>query len=324
MNPTWIKRCGVVGLLAAATFIGCAPPEPDQDAILWYFRSARVDGEVRRVWPAGQAYVDKVLTTWAELQQELDALREVTTVNSLWREDDPRWFDTELVVEHTRELIELNEARKPKRALLLEQLEEAVNDVPDAPGLNAAAAKKAFAELAWEALSGKGTDLRATVEDLEGLVADRLRLYRAVAAQGDTFDGGDFPAVHDVLRRKLRERRSAFIDAAADEIASINERMKTIDKRQERDEYSYLFWYRTHLRESLQAIPKGLYQRAAKARAELEELRETAEAAAKPDPQRARKIAHLEALIPDLEADREALQARIDPIIASTEASQEE
>ena len=65
----WIGCCGLLAIGAAS---GCRPQlEPDEDAILYYFRNARVDGEVRRAWPEGQRYVDTVLAADAALWIEI-------------------------------------------------------------------------------------------------------------------------------------------------------------------------------------------------------------------------------------------------------------
>ena len=45
----------VTVLALAGALTGCRPELPaDSDAILYYLRNARVQGEVKRAWPEGQ------------------------------------------------------------------------------------------------------------------------------------------------------------------------------------------------------------------------------------------------------------------------------
>ncbi|MEE8465151.1 MAG: hypothetical protein V3S68_01650, partial [Dehalococcoidia bacterium] len=79
--------------LTAGLAGGCSPQlAPDEDALLYYFRNARLlhfssgksDGRVRRLWDRGQEYADTVLKADAQLQKKLNPLRELSTPLSLW------------------------------------------------------------------------------------------------------------------------------------------------------------------------------------------------------------------------------------------------
>jgi hypothetical protein len=90
----WQRAFVLMSCLAVAAAAGCRPQlAPDPDAVLYYFRDARVQGEVKRVWPEGQTYVDNVLSADAKLQAALKPLLVWQTPESLWPREDPRWQD---------------------------------------------------------------------------------------------------------------------------------------------------------------------------------------------------------------------------------------
>jgi len=180
-RPPW-GLCLLV-LLASA---GCRPKLPvDPDGILYYLRNARVQGEVRRLWPEGQRYVDSVLRADAQLMKELNALLTWQRPDNLWPPDDPRWQDTAALsktLETLRELV----AKSASRQARLENLKSRVSAVPpDLP----AERQAGFVEEVWQALAligpGLGKDVRAALPELEQGVQEFIALFETAAAQAE-------------------------------------------------------------------------------------------------------------------------------------------
>jgi hypothetical protein len=118
-------------LIAACAAAGCRPQlQPDPDAVLYYFRNARVQGEVKRVWPEGQQYVDAVLKADGKLQKELGKLGPWQSPESLWPRDDPQWRDPNAVKKQIGELTKLvrDVAQERKKVRADAQAAIATND----------------------------------------------------------------------------------------------------------------------------------------------------------------------------------------------------
>lgn len=320
------RALGVSGLvLAAAMLPGCSPPPPSEEAILWYFRNVPIHGEVRRVWPAGQAYVDKVLKAHAAVMKSLEPLAAQTTPLSLWPIDDPRWQDAQAVKRHTSELEELAIGARHRRDVLLGELEEALRATPEGLELDTPEAKEAFLERAWAALSPPGGELHALRATLEVYIDERLALYRMVRDDGAARNTQAFAAAHRALEAEFRAAREGSIALAEERLDEIGRRLASLNKRQERDEYGTLFWEQKYHRDLLQDIPKRVYAARETARKELARLRKQAP----PQKPEARtryeaRVAFLEAQIERLAAEHEALKKRIGKLIKPADVATDE
>jgi hypothetical protein len=287
-------------LVGAVWFGGCSlAPPPSEEGVLWYLRNARVEGRVRRIWPAGQAYVDRILSLDAELTRARARLAVWTADTSLWGKDDPRWADPEAIDAHLEELEEVLDGEAHARRQQLRKLSEAIGEVPDSLPLGDAAAREAFEARVWAALAVDGVPLEDAVAELEALVARRRVLYEAARAGLDE-------AQHAALLRSMIERRDRFIAYAAERLAEIASREQQIDKRDTRDEFDGLFDERKYLRDALLDIPKHYYARAEEARAAL--LR-AEQAGATSD------VAVLAARVRKLEQQQQATRERVDAIL---------
>jgi len=323
----------VFTILAACLTAGCEPQlGHSEEAILSYFRNSRVNGGVRRAWPEGQAYVDRVLKADAKLQTEFAALRELQAVHSLWHREGPRWRDAEALGKRVADLTKLVETPETDREKLLGELGDAVKELPAGLEL-AAAGEPAFVQGVWNTLAMPGTelgmDVREVLPQLEEPVRLHLRLAKDVQGAAEDFDAARkglafkdaaFQArideQYDALERLLRERREAFLKYAEQELAACRARLETIDRRAERLDYEYLTNRETYLRDELEAMPKRLAAMIDNADEELEKLEREAERA-KPHEQAAlnAKIAFTEQHIERLTVEREQLQACIAPLV---------
>jgi hypothetical protein len=177
-----LPTCGFCVLLLVGA--GCRPKLPvDPDGILYYFRNARVQGEVRRVWPEGQHYVDSVLRADAQLMKELNALLAWQRPDSLWLRDDPRWQDTAALGD-TLETLRGLVAKSASRQERLETLRSRISAVP--PELPAER-QAGFVEEVWQALAltgpGLGKDVRAALPELEQGVQEFVALFETAMAE---------------------------------------------------------------------------------------------------------------------------------------------
>ena len=328
---TLLAGLGVLTAVCATS--GCKPQlPPGEDAILSYFRSARVGGGVRRAWPEGQAYVDGVLEIDAKLQKELKLLREFQDVHSLWPREDPRWQESKELADHTDDLYRLVDGHGPEREILFRRLGEAVNEVPASLSL-AGDEKARFLERVWAALvlpgTGLGVDLCEAIPRLEEPARLHLKLARAVQAAADDFDPDQSGLVfketarqeqidqrYGALERLLHEHREAFLKHAEQRIGACRERLKTIDKGAEKLEYEYLNDQEKYLRDELEALSKQLTAMIDAAKSALPNYEKDARRA-KPQ-QKAEleaKIGFTRQRIEQLAAEKEELTARIAPIV---------
>ncbi len=323
----------VFAMVAACLTAGCEPQlGHSEEALLSYFRNARVNGGVRRAWPEGQEYLNKVLKADAKLQTEFAALREFEAAHSLWHREDPRWRDAEVLGKRVADLAKLVEAPEANREELLQKLEVAVSELPAGLGLTTGG-ESAFIERVWDALAMPGTelgmDVRNVLPRLEEPARLHLRLARDVQGAAEDFDAAGkglafkdaarqapIDAQYDALERLLRERREAFLKYAEQELATCRARLKDIDKRAEKLDYEYLTNWETYLRDELEAIPKTLAAMIEKAREELEKLENEAKAS-EGDEKAAldAKIAFTEQHIERLTAEHKELQGCIAPLV---------
>jgi hypothetical protein len=259
--------------------------------------------------------VDNVLKAHAAVMKSLAPLEKRTTVLSLWPTDDPRWQDAKALKRHTDELNELSIGSRHERDVLLQELKEKLQAVPDGLALDTPEKKAAFVEKAWDALSPPGSELLAARATLEAQIAERLKLYQMMR------DTPEFSEAHRTLDAEFRAAREASIALAETRMAEINQRLDGLNKRKERDEYSTLFCEQRHHKKILENIPKTVYAAREAAEKKLVQLQEQvppkdAKARARHEAQ----IAFLEAQIKRLTADHAALKDRIAKLLNRNKA----
>jgi len=200
------KRWPIAGMmLAVLTLIssnGCSPPQPDADELILYVKSARVHAKVRRQWPEGQAYVDKVMAADAEVRESLDALVAVSRGDDLLGPDEGEWRSEEVLRSKIEDLEQmLGEEATTERADALKALHDAVAAVP--AGVSGA---EAFQAQLWQALEWERAGLDELETKLVPVVEQHLALYRAAleavknAGSQEGEDTADSPAMDDAVR----------------------------------------------------------------------------------------------------------------------------
>ena len=270
---TDLSRSLWAGLCVVPAFLvfGCSPPPPSEEAVLYYLRGARIHGGVRRAWPEGQAYVDRVLKADAKLQKELGLLREVVTPLSVWDRGDPRWQDKAAVTAQVAELTGLQQEHGVLRAQALQELADAINKVPKDLPLKPPGNTATFIEAAWKALAIDEVPLREYVSRLESLVAMRLAPYQAVLAAADQWDASrtglkfkdaarqaQVDAQFAAFQKAVAGRQPAFIALAERRLAEIADRLKVVSREGARWEYDALGDERNYWRHELEAISKEM------------------------------------------------------------------
>ncbi len=165
---------------------GCRPELPaDKEAVLRYLRAARINGEVRRLWPEGQAYVDAVLKADADLTKTYASLLAYADVRQLWSRDNPQWCDADAVQKKADELAVAAETGGVERMSARRALEDAIRKVP--PGLNLTGdAKREFVEQVRGALAVDDLALRDFITQLENRAKALLIVYGTAAPHADT------------------------------------------------------------------------------------------------------------------------------------------
>ncbi len=326
----------VTVLALAGALTGCRPELPaDSDAILYYLRNARVQGEVKRAWPEGQKYVDDVLRADAKLQRELNALLAWQNVDTLWDPADPRWQDPNAVAGQMSELTKLLGEGHTKRQELLDGLQKTIAEVP--PSLNLAGDRQAtFIEQVWQALGlpgpGLDADVRQSLTGLEEAPQAHQRLLKLVqesAAKPDpqaktlAFDDParrqQFTQAYGDVQALLQQRRAEFVRRA--EVGLTAPRPSGQDDRAPR----HHTYRRAYLRKQLEAAVKNLATALERARAELKQAEKQAGAPAPADAkQRAsaeRQVEFLKGHTVNLEQRWTALKARVDEILKKSKAA---
>jgi hypothetical protein len=319
-----ILTCCCVGMLIGLT-AGCKSRlQPDEESVLYYFRAAAIHGKVRRVWPQGQAYVDKVLAAWARLQEGLEGLKACESTHSLWLPQDPRWRDAKTLSDRVGELAEIIDGGRPAREQSLRGLKEAIENLP--AGLDTD--RQAFVAQVWEAF-----ELEPTTEwlaSLEDTARAHLRLCREVQACADDFDpdgkGLKFKAAacqaridryYNELSERLKGARAAFVESAEQQLSAARDRLKEVDSRSRRHEYQYLTDLGKHLRDGLKSILKGLHDSIQEKEKELAKLKKKLTKAAPEEKGKLEAdIAFIKLHIERLKAERGKWKPRIDAILA--------
>lgn len=304
---------GLLGLGLLVTPLGCSPPPPDAEALLWYFRNVPIHGEVRRVWPAGQAYVDDVLAVHAELAAKIAALEEAVRVTAVWPVGDPRWDDNADADAHHRELVDLGEGDTRKRALLVDDLKQAIGKLPDGLDFASATEREAYEAALLRSLAPPFKPFDELLPELETLVIDRARLVGERVSED--YAAASFAMQHAALVQRLSARRDAWIRFAEQRLTEIDQRLGEIDKRKQRDEYSTLFWERDYLVDRLRDYPKRVYALLSEARNELEELQDTQLSDANAMVRQQARMEYLTQRVAALEPEHAQLKQRIDEIM---------
>ncbi len=326
----------VAFLAVAGAAAGCRPKLPaDPDAILYYFRNARVQGEVKRAWPEGQKYVDDVLRADAKLRGELNALLAWQNVDTLWDPADPRWQDPNAVAGQVNELTKLLGEGHTKRQELLDGVRKTIAEVP--PSLNLSGDRQAgFIEQVWQALAlpgpGLDADVRQSLTGFEESPQTHQRLLKLVQEsaakpdpQAQTLAFEDparhqqFTQAYGDVQALLQQRRAEFMRRA--EAGLTAPRPSGQDDRAQR----HHTYQRAYLRKQLEAAVKNLATALEKARAELKQAEKQAGVEASADAkQRAaaeRQIEFLKGHAANLEQRWTALKARVDEILKKSKAA---
>ena len=277
--------------LVAVVFTGGCKPQfpPGEEVIFDYLRKAPIEGCVRRAWPEGQAYLDKVLKARAGLEKSLAPLRELEDPMQLWSHDDPRWQDETQVAERLAELVDLAEGQREKRQIALRKFAKAIADVPAEFGFAAGDKKEHFLDEVWSALEydGQEQDLAGEVGELERLSIEYRDLVHAVAECNEHFDqttvGLRFKddscqtridELHGTLLVQLREGREQAAQEAEEELLDTVSKLKDVDRSANKLDYEYHRDKRKYLLELLEDIPKRLHTQVEKAQDKLKEAQD--------------------------------------------------
>lgn len=256
-------------LTVMALLPGCenAYPEPSQDAVYYFVANARLGGKMRVCWPEGQAYAVGITKASAELQKELNKIRELMSYAAQWPKDDPRWRDAQAVEEHAEELARLASEGADARQKTLKALGEAVDQLPEGLTFDDEPAQAAFKQRLWEALAVDSDDIAY----LEGFLNMRLRLFEKVREYGESLDAsasdlrfadvshqGEVDTLYDAFATHVAAERERFFDYASERMAEIRPAIREIDKQEERDEYTLLDNKRSHFVNTIEGIQRGL------------------------------------------------------------------
>ena len=333
-------------LLATGT-VGCTPPPASEQALLSYMENASYGGQVRRAWPAGQAYLDGVMKCYVVFRDKRESLRQMARAESLWLKSDPRWQDKAAVDEHIKELEKLlktisegdqpttaeaaeepTEAERLKSltpAQLIAKIDEAIRDLPADLEFPGEASRKDFIHRAWIALLGGRDNAGDEIATLEDLIKTRLALYRSAADNADGFDperGGlalsdearqaELAAQYDAFRQTLSDSQDAFMKDAEERLVMLAHYIRDIDKREERFDYELYDNERKHLRDKLNSMLKACRVQADSAEKELTRLEEECERAAQDQRhQLERKLKSQKTFVEELRTVRDAVQSRV-------------
>lgn len=314
----------VIAAVAVAT--GCRPQlSPDPDAVLYYFRNARVQGEVKRVWPEGQDYVNAVLKGDGKLQAELNKLTTWRATESLWPSEDPRWNDTKQLAEQVDKLTKLINDGGAKREEALANLEKAIAALPASLKLSPTEAQD-FIGKVWQALAldgpGLGLDVRQAPAQYTAVAQAHLDLCRAVQESAGDFDPSaaglkfkdatrreSIDKTYAELAAQLQARREQFLQFA--DQALIASRQPTTNPREER----YQVFRRAYLRKQLEAVPKSIAALIERTEGQLKQAEKATTRAAPAE------VAFLKQRIKDLSALREELKARTEVILKKAQTA---
>lgn len=308
----------VTVLTLAGALAGCRPKLPaDPDAILYYFRNARVQGEVKRAWPEGQTYVDDVLRADTKVQRELNSA--VAAAGDLWPAADPRWKDQQLVAEQAEALSKLVDQGQDTRGKVLAELQKAIENVPASLNLSGEA-KTAFVEEVWKSLALEGWWRGASVRDAERECQELLKIARDAYRKPRTgIFGGTFGGAYSKLARRLTQRHEDFLSYAERELTAT--RPPATNGREER----HHVYRRAYLRKQLEALPKSISASIETTEREVKELKRPLPApfglvgSVRSAVQE--ELDFREELLKRLRAQHEELKARVDEILKKSKAA---
>ena len=344
----------LAALLATCT-VGCSPPPPSEEALLYYLENASYGGKVRRAWPAGQQYLDNIMKPCVVFWDKEEGLRELASVESLWPKSDPRWQDKAAIDEHVEELEKLlktieggdqpataesaeepTEAERLQRltpAELIEEIGAAINDLPADLEFPGDASRRDFIHRAWIALLRGHDAAGERVAALEAQVRTRLALYRSAASEADDFDserGGlarrddareaELVAQYDAFCQTLADKRDAFVEYADERLVMLAHYIRDVDKREDRFDYELYDNESNYLRDRLNAMLKARRAQADGAASALAELEKELRRAAKDErPQLEVSIKAQGAFVEELRTVRDAVQARVKEVLKRAE-----
>lgn len=272
LHVTIVLASAIAAIVGAG---GCSPPPPSEDAVLYYLRNARVHGGVRRAWPAGQAYVDKVLKADAVLRKKLNLLRPLGDPLALWPDTDQRWQDKDAVARRLEELAALAEEHRAEREAAFRALSEAVEKLPEGLPFAAPQEQAAFLDKVWTALAVDGVPLPEHMRRLEALLPPHIVLFQKVSAAVERVDPNrlglafedaarqaDILGKYAAVKAAAENGQEAWLRYAEEHWNTLAARLKSVDKHAQRWEYEWVGADQKNLKARLEAVPKS-YQAAA-------------------------------------------------------------
>lgn len=257
MHRNWKSlNTAIVGMLVAATLLGCSQREPDAEELSRYFKNARVDGKVRMQWPAGQEYANAVLAADADYRKTLEEWLAAYNGEYLWSGDAAEWFNKFDVQARLKTLDEmLSDQAAEKREKALAALQAAIEDVPE--GLfDDPQKEQAFIASVWDGLEYHHMDIRHLADEIEPIVRQHKLLYaRALDAAKKLGETEQKPRFDEVvaeyfdLQMKLLSLRDDEIELAKAEITdakaeilalkTVKEALKKEMKTRETTDFDY-------------------------------------------------------------------------------------
>ena len=291
MTKRLAKRLTPLMFLVAVVFTGGCKPQfpPGEEVIFDYLRKAPIEGRVRRAWPAGQAYLDKVLKARAALLKEMEPLYALTHPSKLWPHDDPRWQDETQVADLMAELVDLAAGQRKKYEIAARKFAEAIADVPAEFDFAAGDKRTPFLAQVWSSLKydGQAQQLTDVIASLEGLAIEYGNLAHAVTECKEHLDkttvGLHFKddscqtrvdELHGTLLAQLREGREQAAQEAEKDLLDTVSKRKDVDRSAEKLDYEYYTDKRKYLLGLLEDIPKRLHTQVEKAQDKLKEAQD--------------------------------------------------
>lgn len=202
---------------------GCREPTASPEQVVSYIESARAGAPVRRLWPAGQAYVNSVLAADAGFREAAATLLAAPTDYFAPASQEKAPTSEELRPQLEALRASMNEESVAERAKELDALREAVERVPEG-WFPAGDARRAYIDSVWDALRIDGVDVRQAERELAPAVRANILVLEAAIA--DPTDGVRALRA-DVERRRARalaSARAAVKDAEAQLAALRSER----------------------------------------------------------------------------------------------------
>ncbi len=319
----------VAMVIAAVSLTGCGPElQPDKETLLAYVRSASVNGKVKRLWPDGQAYADKVLSARVKLNAELKPLEDYAAPLNILHRLHPDWRKADKLSTGIKEMDIAFNAGRIKRGHLAEELHEAIVNLPSDLSANEADKAALIKEIE--------SNLLPNVNVLEQILSARLALYRKVVscsedfaenASGLSFKTGEcaseveqaYVAYETIVFGKI----DAFFDHAKEAVAQSATLKQSIDKAKQRVLFDYHVQRMKYYRDDAEDFVKSIKTKITKLNEELDELRESE--SAKPDvhSKSMKRAEFLPKYIEHLEPKQKMYDARLDELLAIIAAADE-